>query len=133
MSRSYNFDSAGGINYEVDVTKPAGGRINILSLPDGSSFDMDEYYTVAMTSYRANGGGGLLKDGAGLDSETVNARIVARYPEIRELLYDYILEHKEINSELISDPQVIGSWKFVPETLAAKALSEDIALLFGNR
>ena len=133
VSRSYNFDSAGGINYEVDVTKPAGGRINILSLPDGSSFDMDEYYTVAMTSYRANGGGGLLKDGAGLDSETVNARIVARYPEIRELLYDYILEHKEINSELISDPQVIGSWKFVPETLAAKALSEDIALLFGNR
>ena len=133
VARSYNFDSAAGINYEVDVTKPAGSRVNIISMADGSAFNMDGTYTVAMTSYRANGGGGLLKDGAGLDAEAVKGRIVARYPEIRELLYEFILEHKELNLELISDTQVIGSWKFVPEALASKAMTEDIRLLFGDR
>ena len=133
VARSYNFDSAAGINYEVDVTKPAGSRVNIISMADGSAFNMGGTYTVAMTSYRANGGGGLLKDGAGLDAEAVKGRIVARYPEIRELLYEFILEHKELNPELISDTQVIGSWKFVLEALASKAMTEDIRLLFGDR
>ena len=133
IARSYNFDSAAGINYEVDVTKSAGNRVNIISMADGSAFEPDQTYTVAMTSYRANGGGGLLKNGAGLDAEAVKERIVARYPEIRELLYEFILEHKEINAELISNPQVIGGWKFVPEALASKAMSEDIRLLFGDR
>ena len=58
---------------------------------------------------------------------------MARYPEIRELLYEFILEHKEINAELISNPQIIGNWKFVPEALASKAMAEDIRLLFGDR
>lgn len=133
IARSYNFDSAGGINYEVDITKPVGSRINILSMADGSAFSLDDWYTVAMTSYRANGGGGLLKQGAGLDSDAVKVRIEKRYPEIREILYDFILEHKVIDPQLICNPEIIGSWKFVPERLAEKALSEDIALLFGKR
>ena len=133
IARSYNFDSAGGINYEVDITKPVGSRINILSMADGSAFSLDDWYTVAMTSYRANGGGGLLKQGAGLDSDAVKVRIEKRYPEIREILYDFILEHKVIDPQLICNPEIIGSWKFVPERLAEKALSEDIVLLFGKR
>ena len=133
VARSYNFDSAGGINYEVDITKPVGSRINIFSMADGSAFSLDDWYTVAMTSYRANGGGGLLKQGAGLDSDAVKVRIEKRYPEIREILYDFILEHKVIDPQLICNPEIIGNWKFVPERLAEKALSEDIALLFGKR
>ena len=133
VARSYNFDSAGGINYEVDVTKPAGSRVNIISMADGSPFVMEAFYTVAMTSYRANGGGSLLKDGAGLDSEEVKERIVARYPEIREILYDFILEHRVVNPELVCDPAVIGGWKFVPENIASKAIAGDMKLLFGDR
>ena len=86
-----------------------------------------------MTSYRANGGGSLLKDGAGLDSEEVKERIVARYPEIREILYDFILEHRVVNPELVCDPAVIGGWKFVPENIASKAIAGDMKLLFGDR
>lgn len=133
IGRSYNFDSAGGINYEVDVTKPYGSRVRILSMADGTPFNEEATYTVAMTSYRANGGGGLLREGAGIESEELDERILARYPEIREMLYDFILEHKVIDAELIGNPDIIGSWKFVPTDIAEKALENDIRLLFGDR
>ena len=85
-----------------------------------------------MTSYRANGGGGLLKHGAGIDTNNIGERVVARYPEIREMLYDFIQEHGTITPELIGNPAVIGQWEFVPSAIAQKALDADMELLFGN-
>jgi 2',3'-cyclic-nucleotide 2'-phosphodiesterase/3'-nucleotidase len=133
VARSYNFDSAAGIVYEVDVTKARGSRINVISMADGSPFNEDSTYKVAMTSYRANGGGGLLRDGAGLDTDMVQERIVGRYPEIRELLYAFIKEHKVIDTDIIRDYSLIGEWKFVPQNIADKALAKDIELMFGQR
>ena len=132
VGRAYNFDSAGGLIYDVDVTKPYGKRLNIKSFADGSAFDEAAVYNVAMTSYRANGGGGLLKQGAGIDTGNIGERVVARYPEIREMLYDFIQEHGTITPELVGDPAVIGQWEFVPTTIAQKALDADMKLLFGN-
>lgn len=133
VGRSYNFDSAGGLVYDVDVTKPHGERVVIKSFADGASFDEAATYNVAMTSYRANGGGGLLGKGAGIDTADMGERIVARYPEIRELLYQFIVEYKTISPQLIRNQGVIGSWKFVPESIAEKALAADMKLMFGNR
>ncbi len=42
-SASYNFDSAMGIRYTVDVTKPEGKRVTITSMSDGSPFHPDSY------------------------------------------------------------------------------------------
>lgn len=125
--RFYNFDSMGGLVYEVDVTKPQGERVSISRLADGGTFSADSTYSVAMTSYRANGGGGLLKD-AGIDPGTLE--IVARYPEIRNILYEYIKTEGGIKSALISRPQKIGGWRFVPEKMAEPALERDFRLLF---
>jgi 2',3'-cyclic-nucleotide 2'-phosphodiesterase/3'-nucleotidase len=130
VNRPYNFDSAGGIFYEVDVTKPLGSRICISSHADGTAFNEDAEYNVAVTSYRANGGGGILSKGAGIDTGKIDERVVKYYPEIRELLYDYLLEHKSISSAAIGDPAVIGGWEFVPHSLAAPALTADMDLLF---
>ena len=44
---SFNFDSAAGIIYTVDVTKPCGSKVTILSMADGTPFHMDKMYTVA--------------------------------------------------------------------------------------
>ena len=129
-ARSYNFDSAGGLNYTVDVTQPFGSRVQITSLAGGSPFSEEAEYSVAVTSYRANGGGGLLLNGAGLDSETVAARTEARFPEIRELVYDFVQKNGVIGPELFSDPAVLGRWRFVPEALCARALRADMDLLF---
>ena len=130
VNRPYNFDSAAGVFYEVDVTKQYGQRVKISSLADGTAFDESAQYNVAVTSYRASGGGGILREGAGIDTGRIAERVVKYYPEIRQLLYDYLLEHKSISSAAIGDPAVIGSWKFVPEKKAIPALTADMALLF---
>jgi 2',3'-cyclic-nucleotide 2'-phosphodiesterase/3'-nucleotidase len=100
------------------------------TLADGTAFDESAQYNVAVTSYRANGGGGILREGAGIDTDKIDERVVEYYPEIRELLYDYLLKNKVIASEVIGNPSVIGAWKFVPEEKATPALNADMALLF---
>ena len=130
VNRSYNFDSAGGLVYEVDVTRLAGERVTIFSLADGTSFDEAAEYDVAMTSYRASGGGGIMRKGAGIDTDRISDRVVEYYPEIRDILYDYLLKNGEIDPEKIGDPKVIGEWKFVPESLVSKAMDRDMLLLF---
>jgi 2',3'-cyclic-nucleotide 2'-phosphodiesterase/3'-nucleotidase len=132
-NRSYNFDSAGGLFYEVDVTKPYGSRVSITTLADGSAFDEAAEYNVAVTSYRANGGGGILGEGAGIDTGKIDERVVEYYPEIRDLLYDYLLENKVIDPVVTGNSAVIGGWKFVPEKIAVPALERDMELLFARR
>lgn len=130
VNRSYNFDSAGGLFYEVDVTRPYGQKVRISTLADGTPFDEDTEYNVAVTSYRASGGGGILSKGAGIDTGKIEERVVEYYPEIRELLYDYLLEKKSIDSESSGNRDLIGAWKFVPETVVSEAMDEDMKLLF---
>lgn len=121
----YNFDSAAGIIYEVDVTKPAGERVRILSMADGTPFDLDKTYRVAINSYRGNGGGELLTKGAGIPQEELSSRI--DYSTDVDLRY-YMLNYIEIRDTL--DPQPLGTWKFVPEAWTKAAAARDRALLF---
>lgn len=130
VARPYNFDSAGGLVYEVDVTKEAGNRVIVRSFADGTPFDESQMYNVAMTSYRANGGGGIIRHGAGLDAAAVNGRIVSRHPEIRDLIYEYLKKNKVIDPEVTGDPSVVGAWKFTPVHLAERAMEKDMSLLF---
>lgn len=129
-ARPYNFDSAAGLVYTVDVTRPFGERVKISSLADGTAFDEDGWYNVAMTSYRANGGGNILFKGGGLSKEEADSRVVARYPEIRDMVYGFISAHKEITPALVGDPSVIGEWHFVPEKKVSRLMDADMALIF---
>lgn len=135
VGRSYNFDSAGGLNYTVDVTKPFGQRVRISGLADGRAFSLGKTYRVAMTSYRANGGGGGLTEGAGIPQEALDGRIVARLPELRELIYQFLQNDPEgdISPELIARyKKVLGSWQFVPAAEASVKLERDLSRLFGS-
>ena len=102
---SYNWDSADGIRYEVSKSAPKGERVRILSMCDGKPFDLAKTYKVAMTSYRASGGGDLLRDGAKVDPATLV--IVDKMKDIRSLIGDYIAAREEIV------PTVATNWKFV--------------------
>ena len=130
VARPYNFDSAAGINYTVDITKPAGERIEISSMADGSAFDPDAEYHVAVTSYRASGAGGLLTEGAGIPEPELEKRIVHRYPEIREILYDFVKEYGLIDESAICNSSLYGEWKFIPEDLATEKISADLKRMF---
>ncbi len=121
---SFNFDSAAGIMYEVDITKASGERINILSMADDSDFDRDAIYKVALTSYRASGGGYLLEQGAGIAKKDIPDRIVALHADIREILYNQIQADGTLKAEKLNH------WKFVPENVATILAKRDYELLF---
>ncbi len=122
---SYNFDSAAGIIYTVDVTKPRGQKINIISMADGSEFDLNRDYTVAINSYRGNGGGNLLTEGAGIAIDDLPGRIItATDRDLRYYLIDYIQRTGELH------PQPLQQWRFIPEQLVAPLAKRDRALLW---
>lgn len=118
--------------YTVDVLKPRGERVDIESLAGGEPFDPAKTYNVALTSYRASGGGGLMAK-AGVDTGKIDERVVEIYPEFRKILYDYMLEKGSIDPEVIGDPKLIGRWRFVPEDIAGPALQRDMELVFPKR
>ncbi len=127
--RSYNFDAAAGLIYTVDINKPQGKRVSIKSLANGEKFNPDSWYNVAMTSYRATGGGDLLIKGAGIPADELSARVVSRHIEIRELIKRFFLNRREVTPESAYDAERLGSWKFIPETKASELFEKDRELL----
>lgn len=124
---SFNFDSAAGIIYTVDVTKPTGEKVTILSMADGTPFRMDKVYTVAVNSYRGNGGGELLTKGAGISQDELKDRIITSTDkDLRYYLMQYIEQKKVI------EPHALNQWKFVPEEWVAPAAKRDYDFLFGK-
>ena len=122
---SFNFDSAAGIIYTVDVTKPAGQKVSIQSLANGESFDLNRTYRVALNSYRGNGGGELLTKGAGIPQDQLKDRIIsATEKDLRYYMIQYIREKKTLS------PQPLNQWKMIPEDWTEKAAERDARLLF---
>ena len=124
---SFNFDSAAGIDYEVDVTQENGHKVRILRMSDGRPFDPDRWYRVAVNSYRGNGGGELLTRGAGIPQDSLESRIVWR----SELDQRYYLM-QEIKRQRTLDPKPNHNWRFVPEAWVEAAAKRDYELLFGT-
>jgi len=102
---AYNFDSADGIIYRVKKSATRGSMVEIISMKDGSPFDPAGTYTVAISSYRASGGGNLLRDGAGIHPDSL--RVIAKHGDIRTLIGEYI------EREGIIVPETPTNWSFV--------------------
>jgi 2',3'-cyclic-nucleotide 2'-phosphodiesterase/3'-nucleotidase len=124
---TFNFDSACGIDYEVDLTKPDGQKVKILRMSNGEPFDEKKWYRVVMNSYRANGGGELLTQGAGIPKDSLTSRIL--YMSLRDQRH-YLTE--EIEKMGTVDPKPNNNWRFVPEEWVKPALKRDSLQLFGR-
>lgn len=125
---SFNFDSAAGIIYTVDVTKPQGEKIRIERMANGEPFDLNKTYRVAVNSYRGNGGGDLLTKGAGIPKTELAKRIV--YSTDKDLRY-YLM--KRIEEVKVLDPKPLNQWKFIPEEWTVTASKRDYDILFGEK
>ena len=124
---TFNFDSAAGIDYVVDVTKPDGQKVHILQLSNGQPFDENAWYRVAMNSYRGNGGGELLVRGAGIPLDSIPQRI--EYQSERDQRH-YLTE--KIEREGSITPKSLNNWRFIPEAWALPAIERDRKLIFGE-
>ncbi len=124
-SAYYNFSSAAGINYVVDLKAPEGERVRILKLSSGKEFDMNKEYLVAVNSYRGNGGGGHLIKGAGIPKDELSERVVhSTDKDLRYYMIKWIEEQKTIT------PSCDHNWTLIPETWYQKAKVKDMNLLF---
>jgi 2',3'-cyclic-nucleotide 2'-phosphodiesterase/3'-nucleotidase len=124
---TFNFDSAAGIDYEVDLTKPDGQKVRIIQMSNGEPFDEHKWYKVVMNSYRANGGGELLTRGAGIPQDSLENRVIWHTDmDQRHYLTEEIQRQGTIN------PQPNKNWRFVPEAWVKPALERDRKQLFGE-
>ncbi len=122
---SFNMDSAAGIRYVVDVSKPEGERVVIESMADGTPFELDREYKVAVNSYRGNGGGELITRGAGIPHEELSHRLItSTEKDLRYYLMQRIIEQKEVT------PKKLNHWRFVPDEWVKPAIERDRKILF---
>lgn len=106
-----NFDIAGGVSYEMDLTRPVGERIVELRF-QGQPLEPGRRLRLALNSYRYAGGGGYRMFSG--------AKIVHRTErEVRELLIEYVRERGRL------EPPVDNNWRIVPET-ARQALLDSV-------
>lgn len=110
--RVYNFDVIDGIEYQIDVTKPAkysttGALENpnssrVINLKyNGKPIDPNQEFVVVTNNYRAGGGGNF----PGLKGSEL---VVDSADENRQILMDYISEQNEIT------PTADQNWSLAP-------------------
>lgn len=89
-AQHYNYDMWEGIEYELDISRPAGERVVKLNY-NGAALTDEAEMDVVMNSYRAGGGG---------DYEMYQGRPVVKEITIdmADLVSDYIMEHQVIQA-----------------------------------
>ncbi|OGF13744.1 MAG: hypothetical protein A2W00_03725 [Candidatus Eisenbacteria bacterium RBG_16_71_46] len=102
---AYNFDSAEGVGYEIDLTRPAGDRISHLTFR-GRALDPAQRLRVAVNSYRLNGGGGF-------DAVARAPRLSHTTREVRDLLVEHVRRTGKLDGAF--DP----GWRILPDYAAS--------------
>jgi 2',3'-cyclic-nucleotide 2'-phosphodiesterase/3'-nucleotidase len=101
----YNFDSAEGVSYEIDLTRPPGERVVHLTLR-GEPLGADRTVRVAVNGYRLNGGGGF-------EAIRRAPRVPFEPRPVRDLLVAYIRRMGTL------DGGFARNWSLLPDYAAA--------------
>jgi 2',3'-cyclic-nucleotide 2'-phosphodiesterase/3'-nucleotidase len=110
----FNYDMAEGVEYEVDLTRPAGDRIRNLRF-QGKPLAPNQPLRIAINNYRAAGSAGY--------EMFQSAKVVWRSgEEIRDMIVRHYTGRKTLPEK------ASGNWRVVPEaarkTLEREALAE---------
>jgi len=128
LTPTFNFTCAGGIRYTLDVSKPKGERLTIHSMSDGSAFDPEKEYSVAINSYQASGGGGFVTEGLGWDENELAKRLLSTTQlDVRRYVANYIEEKQVIT------PHLRGDWEVLPRDWWQKGIERDKKFMGKNQ
>ncbi|MFJ5530111.1 bifunctional metallophosphatase/5'-nucleotidase [Streptomyces sp. NPDC093261] len=95
----YMYDTAAGVDYDIDIAQPEGSRIRNLSYKGAPVAD-DQVFVVAVNNYRANGGSGYPHIAAAdIAYSSTN--------EIRQLMIDYVTAKGALNPADFA----VANWK----------------------
>ena len=100
----YNYDTFSGLDYEIDISRPAGQRITKLTHPGtGNPVADGDQFVVAVNNYRRSGGGNF--------PGIVKPQIYNEQKEIRQLLIDWAQAKGVIDPADFYQP----NWRLVRE------------------
>lgn len=86
----YNYDTFGGLDYEVDLNREFGDRVISMKI-NGEDMDLEKYYNVVMNNYRASN--------TSIYPSYEGAEVVGEVNiDISEIIIDYIQEKKVIKT-----------------------------------
>ncbi|MGX8690333.1 MAG: bifunctional metallophosphatase/5'-nucleotidase [Bacteroidaceae bacterium] len=123
-SDASGFISAAGINYTIDVTKPAGKRVNITSMSDGTPFDPDKSYRTTINSFLYTGAESALLKGSGISRSEILRRFnSSSEADIRYYMLTDLALLREDGKGLA--PAGTYNWKLIPEKRVEELLAVD--------
>jgi 2',3'-cyclic-nucleotide 2'-phosphodiesterase/3'-nucleotidase len=107
----YNYDMVAGVDYTIDVSRPAGERVVTLTY-DGRAVTPSDTFTMAVNNYRQAGGGGysMLRDAPVVYDKQL---------EIRQLLIDEVRRKGTISPSDYFHP----NWRIVPASAISSLLT----------
>lgn len=121
MSR---FITACGIDYTVNVTKPEGKRVDVVSMSDGTPFSDDAMYRTTINSFLFSGTESPLREALGVGLKDFAARQNLSSPT--DLKY-YIITAFALKNEEGREVRIprYANWKLVPENVTDGFLAVD--------
>ena len=107
----YNYDMVAGVDYTIDLAKPAGERIASLTF-DGRPVIPTDTFTMALNNYRQTGGGGfaMLRD---------TPVVYDRQQEIRDLLIDEVRR----KGTLLPADYFHPNWRLLPPSAIGQLMT----------
>lgn len=108
--RMFNYDMFAGVNYDINVSKEPGSRIENLTKLDKTAVEDDDVFIVAVNNYRAGtqllNYGTVYQEGEELP-ELLEMDVKGNIGGVRELIADYIVNVKNG----VITPEVDHNWK----------------------
>lgn len=103
--RGYNYDMFAGVNYEINISKEAGNRIENATI-DGKAIVPNKVYKLAVNNYRF---GTLLKLGLIKESD----KYFDSYEKMQDAgrIRDLIVKYTQDVKKGVLTPQVFNNWK----------------------
>jgi 2',3'-cyclic-nucleotide 2'-phosphodiesterase (5'-nucleotidase family) len=98
----YNFDAVSGVDYIIDISRPVGQRIVKLEY-NGNAVQPGDVFTMAINSYRAEGGGGF-------DMLATAPVLWESDRAVRAYIEDYLKESGTISHESIFNQNWMLTW-----------------------
>ena len=88
--QNYNYDTFGGLNYEIDLSRNFGDRV-VSMKKDGNDINLDKYYSVVMNNYRATN--------TSIYPSYEGAEVIKEINvDISELIINYFAEHNDVKA-----------------------------------
>ena len=122
--------TAAGIDYVIDVTKPEGERVSVISMTGGKPFDPDRLYRTTINSflYAGTGSGSLLFRYVGLRHKEMKERLnSSSLSDIRYRMITDFATRKE--GGLRVNVRRFSNWKLIPGQTVADCLARDTVQL----